>query len=200
MIRLAAALLLAAAPALADCPTGDALAGKALRLSGAGTVETHRPMDGNTVETLATFSDQPPWRQIARYGLYPVEGRDFFGSGDDLVTTYRSMPPLATLPEPSPGVQVELVLTSVSGFDVSTEDGKTEVTDVLAFRFEPPVTLQLAGCAYTAIPVIETRNGESRDSLVHHYIPGFGLALLTGPLDATGNPTMAHYDRLEVVE
>lgn len=199
-MRLAVALLCVAAPAQADCPTGEDLAGKGLRLSGAGTVETYRHRVGDIVEILATYSDQSPWHLNARYGLYPVEGRDFYGSGDELVTRYTPSLPLDSLPEPVPGGNVEVTMHAVSAFELSTEEGVTEQTEVLTYRFEAPVTLRLAGCSYQAVPVVEARDGEAWEGYRSHYVADFGFTFRTGPLAEDGAPTMAFYDTMEVVE
>lgn len=176
-----AVLLLAAAPALAECPTPDDLA-RGIRVEFQdGKVETFRAGGPGLVEVAGLSPDGGTYRYTLAHGVHILsfEALDADGRPDpERATTYDYGRPAADLPVPEPLGRFATGVTATDGAGPRSEPQSQ--------AWGAPSTTILDGCAFDTIDGIvayETANAYVEGLL---YFPGLGLSVLAWEETADG--------------
>lgn len=185
-MRLACALALVAAPALAECPMPSDMDGYGIRFSAtSGDTETFQRMADGSIESTVEAPEGTITKAILTKGMYLTRIFDLEDGKavNDVRYTYPTA--LDNLPEPFPNGAFKL---TIEGRDDQGDFTSTEI-----YQFGEVEVLFLGTCALVMIPVDMTY-GESDDRDVFHYLPDFGVSYLAASYDADGRMTDYSYD------
>ncbi|MEC7763056.1 MAG: hypothetical protein VX874_14230 [Pseudomonadota bacterium] len=178
-MRLALALTLLAAPALAECPRPDDMAGNGVRFtSSTGDVETFARYADGTIESTVESETGPTVRAVLAKGVYLTRIFDLVDGTAQNETVYTYPTPLANLPEPFPQGALTMI--------VEGNDGQGKFKSEESYTFGPASILTIGSCTFAMIPV-ELSYGQERD--IFHYLPEYGLSYLAESIAQDGTRT-----------
>lgn len=170
---LLAVSLLAASPALADCPVAADLATGVRVTETDGTVNLFTAIGDGTVVNDGTAPDGYTYRNILAQGTHLVELGDT-SNGAFMPDTHR----VVTYPTPRANMPAPTTTTSYE-FDTTIATSTGEYAEVQTQRWGAQSSLTIGDCTYDMIPAkINYTNADYVVLEGLHYLPALELALL----------------------
>ncbi len=185
---LFAVLVVAAGPALADCPTGDAMrAGEPAYViyPDGGLVELKRLGEGVVQETTRYEDGTGEFRMVSMGGVFIIDEVDMDGDVEVDHSRVRSI---------YPGTEdLHLPLRPRQTFSVAAlntfADGSEPEEEYIEVRTGDLAEIDIAGCHYEGFPVLLTYHWSSEDftSMMTH-LPDLGVSLELARMDHGQDP------------
>lgn len=175
---LALLALTLSAPTLADCPTGNDLAGGIVFTGAAGEREIFTDRGDGMVSSSYRTPEGYATEALILHGVYLIEFTNLVGTEGETFTRYDFPVEAGEIEPPEPGGSWEVT--------VSATDGKNNVFERQVYTFGEVEQHSYGDCTYDVIPFTAEYSTAPDTVETYHYLPDLGLSYLYGQADPSG--------------
>lgn len=168
-------------PLVAQCPTGDDLAGGVAFTGAQGDREVFTDLGDGMVGASYRTSDGYSAEALLAHGVFLIELLDLVGTEGETRTSYEFPMAIKDIKRPEPGGAWDVT--------VSVTDGKNNVFERQIYTYGTVEEHHYGPCAYDVIPFTVEYSTVPDVVETYHYLPALGLSYLYAYVDPTGEAT-----------